>query len=150
MIGVHPVPHRQLDQLPGAPTTQRIVATFDDLVNRRPDLLRYELSFFEKRNQAVFLRDPVSGHADAKASHGEIAHVHPSDGSMHMIFGAGDARVVMEAGWGECHPLAGRLNLPDTYILVYPPRDANEMEMTRQLLEAAVSHMALLDPKGHS
>ena len=130
--------------------TQRIVATFDDLVNRRPDLLRYELSFFEKRNQAVFLRDPAAGHADAKASHGEIAHVHPSDGSMHMIFGAGDARAVIEPGWGECHPLAGRRNLPDSYILVYPLRDANEMEMTRQLLEAAVSHMALLDPKGHS
>jgi len=124
--------------------TQRIVATFDELVNRRPDLLRYDLSFFERRNQAVFLREPARGHPDAKASQGEVAHVHPSDGSMHMIFSARDARMVIEAGWGECHPLAGRLNLPDTYILVYPPRDEGEIAVTARLLEAAVGHMAAL------
>ena len=148
-IGVHPVPHRQLDQLPGAGMNRKIALIFDAQVSRRSDLLRYELSFFEKRNQAVFLRDPAGGHADAKASHGEIAHVHPSDGSMHMIFGAADARRVIEAGWGECHPLAGRRGLPESYILVYPPRDENELEMTQHLLDAAVSHMARLDPKGH-
>lgn len=147
-IGVHPVPHRQLDQLPGEDMTRRIVATFDAQVGRQSDLLRYELSFFEKRNQAVFLRDPAVGHADAQASHGEIAHVHPSDGSMHMIFGASDARTVIEAGWGECHPLAGKRGLPDTYVLVYPPRDDGELLLTGRLLDAAVGYMAQLDPKG--
>ena len=142
-IGVHPVPHRQLDQLPGAEMKQKIAEVFDALVSRRSKLVHYQLSFFEKRNEAVFLREPDAAHADAKTSHGEIAHVHPSDGSMHMIFSPADARKTIQAGWGECHPLAGKLNLPDTYLLIYPPRDQHELAVTARLLDAAVDHMAV-------
>jgi hypothetical protein len=143
-VAVHPVPHRQLDQLPDAEMKQKIVGAFNALVSRRSEIVHYQLSFFEKRNQAVFLNQPEAGSADAKLSHGEIAHVHPSDGSMHMIFSPSDAKKVIEAGWGECHPLAGKMGLPDTYLLVYPPRNDQELAVTARLLDAAVGHIAML------
>jgi hypothetical protein len=35
------------------------------------------------------------------------------------------------------------LNLPETYLLVYPPRDEQELAVTARLLTAAVDHMAM-------
>lgn len=142
-IGVHPVPHRQLDQLPDAEMTQKIVGIFHNLVRRRSETVHYQLSSYEKRNQAVFLKQPETGSPAAAQSHGEIAHVHPSDGSMHMTFSPSDAKTVIEAGWGECHPLAGKLGLPDTYLLVYPPRDDQELALTARLLDATVDDLAV-------
>jgi hypothetical protein len=100
------------------------------------------LSRFEKHNLAVTLRDPATDHADARLSEGEIAHIHPYDGSMHMIFSVTDAASVLDAGWGERHPLAGVLpELPSTYIYVYPPRDGAELAIVARLLNAAIEHM---------
>jgi hypothetical protein len=143
-IGVHPVPHRQLDQLPDEAMKRCIEQLFDARVERERELVEYKLSYFEKWNYAVTLREPESGHADALASHGEIGHVHPSNGSMHMILNRADARTVIEHGWGERHPLAGvMLALPATYLLIYPPRDSDELEVTGRLLDVAIAHMAL-------
>ena len=142
-IAVYPIPHRQIDQLPDSAMKQKIVAVFNDEVSRRSELVHYKLSFYEKRNQAVFLNHPENGSADGKISGGELGHVHPSDGSMHMIFSASDAKKVIEAGWGECHPLSGQLNLPEPYLLIYPPRNEQELAVTALLLDAAVNHMAM-------
>lgn len=144
-IAAHPVPHRQLDQLPGADMKRKIVSLFDAAVERMGEFVEYKLSHFEKRHPAITLKSEVARHAHAIASRGEIAHVHPSDGSMHMIFGPGDAAAVIECGWGESHPLAGvAMDLPDTYLLIYPPRDRDELMVTQLLLDAAIAHMAQL------
>jgi Family of unknown function (DUF5519) len=139
------VPHRQLDQLPGAEMKRKIVNLFDAAVERMEDVVEYQLSHFEKRHPAITLKSELPRHADATASRGEIAHIHPSDGSMHMIFGPADAVTVIERGWGESHPLAGvTMDLPATYLLIYPPRDREELAVTKLLLDAAIGHMAQL------
>jgi len=49
---------------------------------------------------------------------------------MHMIFGPSDARTVIEKGWGERHPLSGVYpGLPVTYLMIYAPRDQEEVAM---------------------
>ena len=45
-------------------------------------------------------------------THAEIGHMHPTDGSMHMILSPSDAKVVIESGWGELHGLAGQVFAP--------------------------------------
>ena len=141
-IGVHPVPNRQLNQIPNAAMKQKIEALFDAVVAARPEVIHYKLSFFEKRNKAVTLIRPDTGHEQARAPHGEIAHVHPSDGSMHMILSAADAKKLIDAARGESHPLAGAgIGLPDTCMLVYPPRDETELAVTGQIPDAAMAHM---------
>ncbi len=141
-IAAWPIPHRQLDQFPGPEMRTALERVFDDALRTHAGPVHSKLSHFEKRNSAVTLRDPVAGHPDARLSEGETAHIHPYDGSMHMIFSAADATSVLDAGWGERHPLAGVLpELPSTYIYVYPPRDGAELAIVAQLLNAAIEHM---------
>jgi hypothetical protein len=141
-IAPWPIPHRQLDQFPGPEIRAALDGVFEDALRTHAHTVHSRLSRFEKHNPAVTLRDPAAGHGDARLSDGEIAHIHPHDGSMHMIFSAADAASVLGAGWGERHPLAGVLpELPSTYIYVYPPRDGAELAIVTQLLNAAIEHM---------
>lgn len=137
-----PIPNRQLDQAVGDDMRDRLTSAFDGEAAARRDQLRYHLSHFEKRNQALTLHRPEDGHADAAKSHGEIAHMH-DDGSMHMVFSRADAKIVIGRGWGERHPSIGVLAaLPTTYLYVYPPRDPSELAVVERLLEASIVHMA--------
>jgi len=106
-VGVHPVPHRQLDQLAEGDSRRRLNETFDRFVAQNDHSVCYAKSFYEKRNDAVTLLDASKGHPLAQISQGEIAHIHPADGSLHMIFSPSDAKQVIEQGWGERHPLGG-------------------------------------------
>ena len=141
-VAPHPVPHRQLtDHAPPA-VLARLVAAFDAAVEGDPERLRWAMSHFERNNRAVTLREGCCSHADALATRGEVAHVHPSDGSMHMVLSASDAARVVERGWGERHGLAGvAFGLPLTYTLIYAPRDAGEVEVDTAILGAALAYM---------
>ena len=142
-VAPHPVPHRQVSETAPEPVRRRLQALFEAKAGAEHGILTYAKSYFEKHNDAVTLRDPDRGHPDARASHGEIGHVHPSDGSMHVILSSSDAKAVVEAGWGERHGLAGvTLGLPTTYMLIYAPRDESEVAVAAEILDAAVSHMA--------
>lgn len=142
-VGPHPVPHRQLtDHAPEA-VRARLARAFDARVAGDPARLSYALSHFEKHNQAVTLLPDCRHCADARRTHGEIGHIHPSDGSMHMVLGASDTRTVIERGWGERHGLAGiALGLPVTYTLIYAPRHEMEVDAVATILDAAIAHMS--------
>lgn len=139
-IAPHPVPHRQLDGHASPALLASMQAVFEAAVAVNGERLTFARSWFEKRNTAVTAR--ACGCADARASHGEIAHIHPADGSMHMILGPSDARAVIEAGWGERHGLAGvALDLPLTYTMIYAPRNEGEVAAVGRILASAIAHM---------
>lgn len=145
-MGRHPVPHRQLDQLPqGSEARQLLDQVFDRFVESNGSYVRYARSFYEKRHNAVTLVGTARSRPLAALSQGEVAHIHPSDGSMHMIFSPSDATQVITQGWGERHPLSGvpRYNIPDTYLMIYSPRNAAEVAVVKTLLRGAVEHMGL-------
>ncbi|MGC4027685.1 MAG: DUF5519 family protein [Steroidobacteraceae bacterium] len=142
-IAPWPIPHRQCDQFMATGIRRKLDMLFDDAVSKNAALVHYKQSYFEKHSDAITLCHPECGHADARFGQGECAHIHPRDGSMHMIFSASDARKVLEAGWGEFHPLSGAIPLlPSTYLYVYPPRDEIELGVVGQLLDASIAHMA--------
>jgi hypothetical protein len=141
-IDPHPIPHRQKDQFGDAPSLETQRRLFDQEVASNGSLLVYKRSHYELRNDAIWLRDPDKGNPNTRAQ-GEIGHIHPSDGSMHMTLSPSDAKRVIEAGWGELHPLAeenGRL--PATYMMIYAPRDTEEAAIALQVLRAAVKYAA--------
>ena len=114
---------------------------FDAAVVENAGHVEYALSHFERHTMAVtcLLRgdDPISG-----ASQGEIAHIHNSDGSMHMILSPGDAVAAVEAGWAELHGLAGRaVGLPPTYMMVYAPQSEQDVLIASRLLAASIACM---------
>ena len=142
-IAPHPVPHRQLDQHIPEGLRPLHQAVFDRHVAAGDASLHYARSHFERHNQAITLRCPDHGHPVACATCGEIAHIHPSDGSMHMILSPSDARHVIAGGWGERHGLAGKaLGLPTTYLLIYAPQDADGLAMIDRILGASIRYMS--------
>jgi hypothetical protein len=68
----------------------------------------------------------------------EFAHLHPaSDGSLHMVLPPEVVDQVIENGWAERHPLAGQHGLPANIVMVYGPRDDEELEVVAELLRAS-------------
>jgi hypothetical protein len=68
----------------------------------------------------------------------EFAHLHgPDDGSLHMALPADVAREAIDRGWAELHPLARAGHLPETLVMVYGPRDADELETVWSLVSAS-------------
>lgn len=68
----------------------------------------------------------------------EFAHLHPpSDGSLHMSLPSEIVRTVVDNGWAELHPLAGKHGLPGNIVMVYGPRDDAEFEIVAALVRAS-------------
>ncbi|OXM68490.1 luciferase domain-containing protein [Amycolatopsis vastitatis] len=71
----------------------------------------------------------------------EFFHLHPSyDGSMHLSLPPRAARVVVERGWGEPHPIAG-IHLPAGTVLLYGPRDRSEVDICLIVVQYSASHL---------
>jgi hypothetical protein len=66
---------------------------------------------------------------------GEVGHTHPSDGSVHVWLSEGDARRVVEAGWGQRFPLAF---VDKGWVMVYTPRTHKEADMVESILKAGI------------
>jgi hypothetical protein len=71
----------------------------------------------------------------------EFAHLHPAyDGSLHLALPPDLVDGVIANGWAERHPLAGQYGLPNNIVMVFGPRDDDELEVVFELVRA--SHAA--------
>ncbi|MFI0740636.1 luciferase family protein [Streptomyces sp. NPDC021100] len=87
---------------------------------------------------ALHLTDPARPGAVLMPPDGaEFAHLH-ADGSLHLSLDAADQEAVLEAGWGERHPLyhPQRANA----IMLYAPRDEAELAVARQAVAASYAY----------
>lgn len=96
VIGI--APHRQTNQRPRKEIFDLLSHSMVDLANKHPERLRTATSCFEKHCTGLFSTKQVN-----MTCNGEIAHAHPSDGSLHMTLHPNDAKVIIEAGWGGTH-----------------------------------------------
>ncbi len=141
-VGRHPVPHRQMSQRADPKHRRALQDLFDRTVAAHGEDVRYALSHFEKHVDAITCARPRSDDPVGGSSHGEIAHIHGSDGSMHMILSPSDTVVAIDAGWAQFHGLAGRgYGLPMTYVMVYAARDDAELAVIDRLLQASIAYM---------
>lgn len=68
----------------------------------------------------------------------EFAHLHPSpDHSLHAMLPVEVARAAIDAGWAELHPVARMGLLPPTAVMLYAPRDLEELAVIERLVEAS-------------
>jgi hypothetical protein len=68
----------------------------------------------------------------------EFAHLHPPyDGSLHLALPAEAAAGLERKGWGELHPLARMGVMPPTTLMVFGPRDADELEVVWTIVQAS-------------
>ncbi|RII09338.1 hypothetical protein DSC45_31170 [Streptomyces sp. YIM 130001] len=135
-IAPHPVPHRQLDQDAPGDMLDRLQEVFDEELRYRKGELEERQSQFERHNPAFFAAAAV---LRGDSVTGEVAHFHRPQGSLHLHLHPADVRPVVERGWGELHPLAGRLaNLPASYTLLYAPRDPTELDTVATILRVTL------------
>lgn len=68
----------------------------------------------------------------------EFAHLHPPrDGSLHLSLPLAIVEQVIDNGWAERHPLAGKHGLPTNIVMVYGPRDERELDIVAALVSAS-------------
>ncbi|GLU51488.1 luciferase domain-containing protein [Dyadobacter frigoris] len=136
------VPHRQTNQHNTEQIRKKQTELFDTAVEGSHGQLIYRNSYLEKHSPGIFLADPAKGNQTVVGiSHAEIGHIHAFDGSMHLIISPSDTKEVIDKGWGELHGLAnGEDKVARTYMLIYSPRDENELAVTNQILDAAIKY----------
>ncbi|SPN97048.1 uncharacterized protein DNG_00564 [Cephalotrichum gorgonifer] len=128
------IPHRQLDQRGADGPYLSIRDAIQNLASTHPERLTVGRSCFEMHDIGLFARRPVN-----ETCQGEILHHHASDRSMHMDLHPEDIREVLEKGWGQRHPLARRgFHLQETFVMIYAPRDEDELRTVYQIIEAAI------------
>ena len=137
------IPHQQLSQ--NAPSWLQ-----EELWNRMS-----ALDGVQQGRSNVSLPDTRALHLDPRLAQGpreafmdrtlgsnlagtEFAHLHgPADGSLHLMLPVSVARDAIESGWSELHPMARRGAAPQTLVMLYGPRDREELEMVWRLVQAS-------------
>ncbi|KAF1356950.1 hypothetical protein BDV97DRAFT_276910, partial [Delphinella strobiligena] len=136
-------PHRQLNQNCDSEIFSKLSDAIKAIARDNEDI-EEGTSCFEKHGPGLFSTCPLR-----RTCRGEICHAHPSDGSMHLTLHPADAKVMLEAGWGERHPLArgGWLErfVPASFVMVYAPRTEDEIEVVLQLVRASAWWVAGTD-----
>ena len=92
----------------------------------------------ERRGQALFLNAKQNVPAVSAKCGGEMAHIHESDLSAHLLMSFADAKEVISKGYGERHRMSGSAVIPLGYTLVYVPRNLQELDVLMRIFEAAI------------
>ncbi|USP74429.1 hypothetical protein yc1106_01703 [Curvularia clavata] len=140
-------PQRQQTQRSTREVYSSLVRKIQELASDPRNRLTERTSCFEKHSSGLFTSMPIT-----RTCGGEICHAHPSDGSMHMTLHPADANLMMAHGWGERHPLARggwcRKFVPREFMLVYAPRDDEEVEIVTKIIAASVWWVSGIDVSG--
>ncbi|KAF8539127.1 hypothetical protein BDD12DRAFT_738370 [Trichophaea hybrida] len=130
-------PHRQINQIPPQDVFNYLSTSIMKLAKDYPSKFRISTSAFEKHCPGLFSLKKAN-----PAGNGEVCHAHPSDGSLHMTLHPEDIKTVLEAGWGERHPLSrggwcSRF-VPQQFVMIYAPRSKEEVETVMEIIKASV------------
>jgi hypothetical protein len=127
-------PHRQLDQQPG----EQLALRLREQLGTARAHVRLAPSAISVPGATALVLDERRGPAEAYLIGNEFAHLHPwPDVSLHMALPRDQAEDVIAAGWAELHPEAAAGRLPSTLVMVYAPRDDDEIAVVLGLLSSS-------------
>jgi hypothetical protein len=130
-------PQRQQTQKSDEKMYGKLVGRMRECAREPANMLLERTSCFEKNSSGLFASVPIT-----RTCGGEICHAHPSDGSLHLTLHPADAKVMLEQGWGERHPLAKggwfRRFVPREFVLIYAPRTEEDLEAVMQIVAASI------------
>jgi hypothetical protein len=133
-------PHTQLDQNPGPPVVEELARRAFALprVEERPSAISVPGA------RALWLSEDVpAGPRTAFMIGREFAHIHPMpDGSLHAALPPEVAGEAVEKGWAEQHPVARLGYIPENVVMIYAPRDEQELEIVLGLVEESRRYAA--------
>jgi hypothetical protein len=130
------IPHTQLDQqtADGAVRAELVRRAFD-----LPGVRERASGIAVPGTRALWLDEMVTPGPDEAFLVGrEFAHLHPvPDQSLHLSLPPDLGERAIAAGWAELHLLAQRGAVPPSIVMVYAPRDRQELEVVYALLLAS-------------
>jgi Family of unknown function (DUF5519) len=128
-------PHTQLEQNPEPEVVEELARRVFDL----PDVEERPSAISVPGARALWLREERSaGPREAFMIGREFAHIHPMpDGSLHAALPPELAQEAVEKGWAEQHPVARMGVIPQNVVMIYAPRDEQEIEVVAGLVEKA-------------
>lgn len=129
-------PHTQLDQQPAGSTIRERLA---QRIFSLPDVEERPTRISVPGARALWLRDGVpAGPPDAFMIEREFAHLHPGpDQSLHAALPPDLAQAAIDRGWAELHPVARMGLIPPTTVMLYAPRDDEELDVVYGLVVAS-------------
>ncbi len=127
-------PHIQQDQH----GSREMYATLAERMFALPDIEEGPSTISDPRSRAFWLKRSLpAGPPNAFLGSREIGHFHPWNGSMHIMLPPDVARQAVASGWAEVHPVAVAGMAPENLVMVYSPRDKQEVNVIFALLQAA-------------
>jgi hypothetical protein len=126
-------PHTQLDQNPGPHVVEELALRVFAL----PDVEERPSAISVPGARAMWLSEGVpAGPREGFMIGREFAHIHPlPDGSLHAALPPETADEAVEKGWAEQHPVARMGYIPENVVMIYAPRDTQELEIVLGLVE---------------
>jgi Family of unknown function (DUF5519) len=127
------IPHDQLDQF----SPDEIRAGLLSYAAELPDVILGQSLVSEP--SSIGLRLPVRSRAIEAFLHptvDEFAHIHRA-GFMHLTLPSALVERLEATGWAERHPITARTGFPSTIVMLYAPRDADELELAQAALRAS-------------
>ena len=130
------MPHQQLDQQPEDSGPR------DSLAKRvfaLPGVVEERSGVSVPGARALVLEESAARGPAASFMVGrEFAHLHPApDQSLHMVLPRDVAIAAIDAGWAEPHPLAARMQGPTVAVMVFAPRNEEEVNAVAGLVETS-------------
>lgn len=125
----------QLDQQPAAPYSKALV----EMAQGLPGVVLAWSRRAPENTVGLFLHPAhAKGPADAFMLDTEFAHVHPApDFSLHLTLPEPLRSEALTAGWVEAHPLAGYPTVSALIVLLFAPRDEDELAIAKHLIKAS-------------
>src|SRR5919202_2069687 len=133
-------PHTQLEQNPKPEVVEELARRVFAL----PDVEERPSAISVPGARALWLREDVpAGPPEAFVIEREFAHIHPMpDGSLHAALPPEVAQEAVKKGWAEQHPAARLGHVPQNVVMIYAPRDAEEIEVVAGLVAEAYRYAA--------
>jgi hypothetical protein len=129
-------PHTQLDQ---QPTDLRLVEELARRAFSLPGVVEEPSGISVPGARALVLEaSEPAGPSEAFLIGREFAHLHPDpDHSLHAMLPTETVAEAVDAGWAEPHPVALRGLIPPTAVMLYAPRDEEELDVIEGLVRAS-------------
>lgn len=133
------IPHSQLDQ---QPADSSLLDSVLEQARAWPGAVEAGSSISVPGARALLVADGVpTGPADAFLVGREFCHGHAQgDHSLHLTLPPAVALRAERAGWVEPHFLAREGRLPATVVMLYAPRDADEVTVAVQLVRTSFEY----------
>ncbi len=130
------LPHVQLDQWPPAEIAERLVA----LAVNIPGIRAKQSRMAAASSLALCVCDEFAhGPPEAFIDNHEFCLLHSlPQGSIHLTLPYEIREKAIRSGWAEQHPGTKAGIMPSTLVMVYAPRDAEELRVVFDLISASL------------